>query len=200
MIRIIIVEDQTLVRGALATLLDLEDDITVVGQARDGAEALPLALDVAPDVIVTDIEMPGLTGIELARRLRAAGGRARILIVTTFARPGYLKRAMEAGVTGYVLKDAPSDTLADAVRAVAGGQVVVAGELAEAAWTTPDPLTQREREVLRLAEAGKTNKQIGESLNLSPGTVRNYLAEAANKLGAANRIEAFRIARESGWL
>lgn len=200
MIRVLIAEDQSLLRGALATLLDLEDDIEVVGSACDGMEALSLLAKKDIDVLVTDIEMPSLTGIELAERVRKEYQSIRVLIVTTFARPGYLQRAMSAGVKGYVLKDAPSEELADAVRSVAAGKVCVSNDLTEAAWVAPDPLNDRERQILRLAEAGKTNKEIGVSLNLSSGTVRNYLAEATQKLGVANRIEAFRIARENGWL
>ncbi len=200
MIRVLIAEDQTLLRGALATLLALEPDIDVVGQAADGEQALLLARDLAPDLLVTDIEMPGLTGLELAQAVRDEALALRVMIVTTFARPGYLRRALQAGVRGYVLKDAPSEELADAVRAVAAGQTAIAPGLAEAAWDAGQPLTDRERQVLRLAEAGKTNKDIAVDLSLSPGTVRNYLADAAQKLGASNRIEAFRIAREQGWL
>lgn len=200
MIRVLIAEDQTLLRGALATLLALEPDIDVVGQAADGEQALLLARDLAPDLLVTDIEMPGLTGLELAQAVRDEALGLRVMIVTTFARPGYLRRALQAGVRGYVLKDAPSEELADAVRAVAAGQTAIAPGLAEAAWNAGQPLTDRERQVLRLAEAGKTNKDIAVDLSLSPGTVRNYLADAAQKLGASNRIEAFRIAREQGWL
>ncbi len=199
-LRIVIAEDQALLRGALATLLGLEPDIEVVAEASNGEQALALVQRVAPDVLVTDIEMPGLTGIELAEQLQAADSRTRVLIVTTFARPGYLQRARTAGVTGYILKDAPSDELADAVRKVAAGGLSISAELSESAWTSPDPLSNRERQILRLVEAGKMNKQISAELNLSPGTVRNYLAEAAQKLGASNRIEAFQIARENGWL
>jgi len=144
--------------------------------------------------------MPGLGGLELAAQVQAAGLATRVLIVTTFARPGYLRRALEAGVRGYLLKDQPSDQLAAAVRTVAAGGRVVAPELAEAAWAAPDPLSERERQVLRLAEQGATNKDIAEALALSPGTVRNYLHEAAQKLGADNRVEATRIARANGWL
>lgn len=199
-IRIVIAEDQSLLRGALATLLSLEDDIEVIAEARDGEEALDLVKRLTPDVLVTDIEMPRLTGIELAERLGRENSATRVLIVTTFARPGYLQRARTAGVTGYILKDAPSDELADAVRKVSAGGLAIAADLAESAWTSPDPLTDRERQILRFVEAGKMNKQISVELNLSPGTVRNYLAEATQKLGATNRIEAFQIARENGWL
>lgn len=200
MIRIILAEDQSLLRGALATLLGLESDISVIAQAENGVEALELVGRLAPDVLVTDIEMPGLTGIELAEKIALSESETRILIVTTFARSGYLKRAMDAGVTGYVLKDTPSDELADAVRKVNNGQRVVAADLVEAAWSSPDPLTNRERQILRLVEDGRQNKEIAAELNLTSGTVRNYLAEAMSKLGASNRVEAFRSARQNGWL
>jgi len=200
MIRIVIAEDQSLLRGALSTLLSLENDIEVVAQASDGIAALRYVQEYKPDVLVTDIEMPNLTGIDLAKAVKESGSDASVLIVTTFARPGYLDRARQAGVTGYVLKDAPSDELALAVRRVAAGEVVIERDLIESAWAMPDPLTERERDILRLAEAGKSNKEIARDLELSPGTVRNYLAEATQKLRATNRIEAFRIARENGWL
>lgn len=200
MIRIILAEDQSLLRGALATLLDLESDISVIAQAEDGVQALELVGRLEPDVLVTDIEMPGLTGIELAEKIAQSESKTRILIVTTFARSGYLKRAMDAGVIGYVLKDTPSDELADAVRKVNNGQRVVATDLVEAAWSSPDPLSNRERQILRLVEDGKQNKEIATELSLSTGTVRNYLAEAMSKLGASNRVEAFRSARQNGWL
>jgi two-component system, NarL family, response regulator DesR len=201
MIRIIIAEDQALVLGALAALLALESDIQVVGRAADGARALELSLELRPDVLVTDVEMPGLSGIEVASRLQAARSPVRVLVVTTFGRAGYLRRALEAGVRGYLLKDAPSAELAAAVRAVAAGRKAIAPELAEAVWHAPaDPLTERERAVLRLAEEGRSNQAIASVLGLSAGTVRNYLSEAAQKLGAANRTEAGRIARSNGWL
>ena len=200
MISIVIAEDQSLLRGALAALLTLEPDIELLAQAQDGEEAVRLVGELKPDVLVTDIEMPGMTGIEASETLRQSGSDTRVLIVTTFARPGYLQRALQAGVLGYVLKDAPSEELADAVRRVARGQRAIASELAESAWSAPVVLTDREREILRLVEEGKSNKEIARRLTLSPGTVRNYLAEATQKLGAANRIEAFQIARENGWL
>ena len=200
MISIVIAEDQSLLRGALAALLTLEPDIELLGQAQDGEEAVRLVGELKPDVLVTDIEMPGLTGIEASEALRQAGSSTRVLIVTTFARPGYLQRALQAGVLGYVLKDAPSEELADAVRRVAQGQRAIAAELAESAWSAPVMLTARERDILKLVEEGRSNKEIARTLNLSPGTVRNYLADATQKLGAANRIEAFQIARENGWL
>jgi len=200
MIRIVIAEDQLLLRGALASLLSLEDDIEVVGEANNGREALDLVKLHRPDVLVTDIEMPEYSGIEVAQKLKRNASKTRILIVTTFARSGYLQRARDAGVTGYILKDTSSDELSQAVRTVAKGGTVITPELSQAAWAVPDPLSDRERQILRFVEAGKTNKQISAALNLTPGTVRNYLAEAAYKLDASNRIEAFRTARENGWL
>ena len=190
-----------MVRGALATLLSLEDDIEVVGRAGDGEVAWRLVSEALPDVLVTDIEMPQLDGLDVAARIKAAGLATRVLIVTTFGRPGYLRRALDAGVRGYLLKDGPSDRLADAVRALVAGRRVIAPELADLAWDAPsNPLNEREREVLRWAEAGLGNKEIGRKLGLSPGTVRNYLSEAAQKMNASNRIEAGRAARLAGWL
>lgn len=201
MIRVVIAEDQKMVLGALSALLEMEGDIQVVGRAPDGVAALALVRSEKPDVLISDIEMPHLTGIDVAARLKAEGTSTRVLIVTTFGRPGYLRRAMEAGVKGYLLKDGPSSVLAAAVRAIAAGGRAIAPELSESIWDAePDPLTDREREILRLAEEGRSNKDIAEVLDLSPGTVRNYLSEAAQKLGAANRVEAGRIARSNGWL
>ena len=200
MIRIVIAEDQALLRGALGSLLSLEQDMEVIASACDGREAIALVRRHQPDVLVADIEMPLMTGLDVADALRRDNNQTKVLIVTTFGRPGYLQRALQAGVLGYVLKDSPSEDLADAVRKVAAGQRAVAPELAETAWSLPVSLTEREREILRLTEEGRTNKEIARTLHLSPGTVRNYLAEAASKLGAANRIEAFQIARENGWL
>ncbi len=201
MIRVVVAEDQAMVLGALAALLDLEPDLHVIGQAADGLSALSLARDLAPDVLVSDIEMPGATGIEVAAALRDAGAPTRVVIVTTFGRAGYLRRALAAGVRGYLLKDAPSDVLADAVRRVASGGRAIAPELIESTLDLPDdPLSERERAVLRLADEGRSNKEIARMLDLAPGTVRNYLSEAAGKLGAANRVEAGRIARLNGWL
>ncbi len=200
MIRIVIAEDQSLLRGALASLLSLEDDIDVIAEASNGLEALEMVRKHKPDVLLTDIEMPNASGIEVAGSLKTSGLNTKVMIVTTFARPGYLERARAAGVLGYVLKDAPSESLADSLRKVANGELVIEHGLAEAAWASPDPLNDREREILKLVEQGKTNKQIGEELYLSAGTIRNYLADASQKLGSNNRIEASRIARDNGWL
>lgn len=202
--RVVIAEDQAMVRGALAALLELEGDIEVVAQASDGDEALALVKEHEPDVLVTDIEMPGSTGLELAAavaELRQRGELAtKVVILTTFARAGYLRRALDAGAAGYLLKDAPASQLADALRRVHAGGRAVDPELAVEAWGEEDPLTDRERRVLRLAAEGHTTAAIASALGLSEGTVRNYLSEAIGKLGASNRIEAARIAREKGWL
>jgi two-component system, NarL family, response regulator DesR len=199
-IRVLIAEDQAMVLGALAALLDIEIDIAVVGRAHDGEDALRACVQHRPDVLLTDIEMPRMSGLDLAARVRELGLPTHVIILTTFARSGYLRRALEAGASGYLLKDSPADKLADAVRRVHQGGRVIDPELAAESWGAPDPLTDRERQVLRLAEQGLTSLQIAESLQLSEGTVRNYLSEAINKLGASNRIEAARLAREKGWL
>jgi two-component system response regulator DesR len=199
-IRVLLAEDQSMVLGALAALLALEDDIEVVAQAADGAEALRLAEAERPDVVLTDIEMPRMSGLELAAELARRGHPARVVIVTTFARGGYLRRALDAGAAGYLLKDAPAAELAEAVRRVHRGLRAVDPELAAAAWGEADPLTDRERQALRLAGEGLSNAAIAGRLHLSEGTVRNYLSEASSKLGASNRVEAARIARQRGWL
>ena len=201
MIRIVIAEDQALVLGALATLLGLEGDIEIIARVGDGAAALDAVREHKPDILLSDIEMPQMTGLDVAEAIAREGLAARVLIVTTFGRAGYLRRAMDAGVRGYLLKDTPADALAAAIRKVATGGRAIAPELAELAWDAPaNPLTDRERDVLRLADEGRSNKEIARQLDLSPGTVRNYLSEASAKLFAASRIEAGRIAREKGWL
>ncbi len=200
-IRIVMAEDQTMVLGALARLLAFEDDFEIVATAPDGASALDAVQEHRPDILLTDIEMPEMTGIGVAEALRQDGMDVATIIITTYDRGGYLRRALDAGVRGYLLKDSPVDVLAEAIRTVARGGRAIAPELAAAAWESePDPLTERERTILRLAEEGHSNKVIGRMLSLSPGTVRNYLSEAASKLGASSRIEASRIARENGWL
>ena len=201
MIKVVIAEDQALVLGALAALLKLEGDFDVVGTARNGQEALALCASHSPDVVLTDIEMPVMTGLELATVLAGQNSPCKVIIVTTFARAGYLQRALGAGVRGYLLKDAPSETLAAAIRTVHAGGRAIAPELALAAWGgQQDPLSERERQVLRLAGEGRTGAEIAKEIHLSEGTVRNYLSEAISKLNAGNRIEAYRIAREAGWL
>ncbi|MFT3754622.1 MAG: response regulator transcription factor [Pseudoxanthomonas sp.] len=200
MIRILLAEDQAMVRGALAALLGLENDIDVLAAVADGESAWRELQRLQPDVLVTDIEMPGLTGLELAQRIQRHQLPTRVVIVTTFARAGFLRRALEAGVAGYLLKDAPAEKLAEALRQVARGGRAIDPQLAMEAWGEADPLNDRERQVLRLAGEGASAGDIAERLGLSPGTVRNYLSECIGKLGAANRIEASRIARQKGWL
>ena len=200
MIRVVIAEDQAMVAGALAALLGIEHDLDVVGTARNGREALELVRRLTPDVLLTDIEMPEMTGLELAAAVRDEPRPPRVVILTTFARPGYLRRALEAGASGYVLKDAPSRHLAEAIRRVHAGGRAVDPELASEAWTDREPLTDRERQVLRLAGEGRTGSEIADVLHLSEGTVRNYLSEAISKVGGNNRVDAARIARAKGWL
>ena len=199
-IRVVVAEDQAMVLGALVALLGIEKDIEIVGQARDGKEALDLCFKVMPDVLVTDIEMPRITGLEVAASVKKTLPATRIVILTTFARAGYLRRALDAGASGYLLKDAPAEKLADAVRRVHSGLRVIDPELAQEAWGDPDPLSDRERQVLRSAEEGQTSADIAGKLGLSEGTVRNYLSEAISKLGVTNRVEAARLARQKGWL
>lgn len=200
MIRVLLAEDQAMVRGALAALLKLESDLDVVGSFGDGEEAWAAIGRLKPDVVLTDIEMPKLTGLELAQRVRDHALECKVVILTTFARPGYLRRALDAGASGYLLKDAPAEKLADALRKVHRGGRAVDAELALEAWSEADPLNDRERQVLRLAGEGQSAGEIAEQLNLSQGTVRNYLSEAIGKLGVGNRIEAYRLARQKGWL
>lgn len=199
-IRVAIAEDQGMVLGALAALLEIEGDISVVSRSRNGTEALTAVLTHKPDVFITDIEMPEMTGLEVAAELKRRHTPIRVIILTTFARAGYLRRALEAGASGYLLKDMKAEALADAVRRVQQGLRVIDPELATEAWVEPDPLTDRERQVLRLAGDGLASSDIAGQLNLSEGTIRNYLSEVISKLGATNRIEAARIARTKGWL
>ena len=196
----VLAEDQGMVLGAFASLLSLQPDIEVVATAADGLQALDLVDAHRPDVLLTDIEMPHLSGLDVAAKLHERGAGVRVLIVTTFARSGYLRRAMDAGVAGYVLKDAPIDELTDALRRVHAGQRVVDPQLAVAAWDHTDPLTDRERDVLRAARKGATNADIAAQLHLADGTVRNYLSTAMAKLGARNRAQAVTTAEERGWL
>ncbi len=190
-----------MVLGALSALLELEPDISVIATTPNGREALDAVRRLSPDVLVTDIEMPLVTGLEIAASLRTNFPAVRTIILTTFARPGYLRRAMDSGARGYLLKDRPAAELADAVRRVHRGLRVVDPALAAEAWNAElDPLTDRERQILQLAGDGRSSTEIAASLHLSEGTVRNYLSEAIAKLGASNRVDAARIARAKGWL
>ncbi|MFD0767664.1 response regulator transcription factor [Bacillus sp. CGMCC 1.60114] len=200
MIRIIIAEDQRMLRGALGALLDLEDDIEVVGQAENGAEALKLIEALQPDVSIMDIEMPIQSGLDVAETLRKQQSQCRVMILTTFARPGYFERAMKANVHGYLLKDSPSEDLAAAIRNVMNGKREISPELMFGLWQEQNPLTDREKEVLLLAKEGKTANEIAKTLYLSSGTVRNYISDVLTKLDAKNRIEAITIAEEKGWI
>ncbi|WP_425956677.1 response regulator [Xylanimonas sp. McL0601] len=201
MIRLLLADDQALVRGALAALLDLEADLSVVAQVGRGDEVVDAARASGADVALLDVEMPGLDGIAAAAALREQVPGCRALIVTTFGRPGYLRRALDAGASGFVVKDTPAEQLADAVRRVHSGLRVVDPDLAVATLAAGDsPLTDRERAVLRLAEDGRTVAQIARSAFLSEGTVRNYLSAAIGKTGARTRAEAVRLARDNGWL
>jgi two-component system response regulator DesR len=190
-----------MLRGALAALLELEPDITVIAQAANGREALAAARRHLPDVVITDIEMPERTGLELAADLKLCENPAHVIILTTFARPGYLRRALDAGARGYLLKDRPASELAEAIRRVCSGLRAIDPALAAEAWNVdPDPLSDRERRILRSAGDGRSTLEIASELRLSEGTVRNYLSEIIAKLGAANRTDAARIARAKGWL
>ncbi|NES29222.1 response regulator [Micromonospora terminaliae] len=200
-IRLLLADDQALVRGALAALLSLEPDLTVVAEVGRGDEVVPEALRTRPDVALLDVEMPGLDGVAAAAALRTALPGCRVLVVTTFGRPGYLRRAMEAGANGFVVKDTPARQLADAVRRVHAGLRVVDPSLAaETLATGPSPLTERETEVLRTARGGGTVAELAATLHLSEGTVRNHLSAAIGKTGARNRADAVRVAEENGWL
>jgi len=200
-IRLVIADDQALVRGALGALLDLEIDLEVVGLAADGAQALSLVDELAPDVCLMDIQMPGLDGVEATRALRAANPGTRVLIVTTFARPGYLRSALDAGASGFIVKDSPAEKLADAVRRVHLGMRVLDPALAEESlFEGANPLSERERQVLRLAADGRSAAAIAADVFLSAGTVRNHLSAAIGKTGAGNRAQAVRIALDKGWI
>jgi two-component system response regulator DesR len=201
MIRILIAEDQAMVREAIAGLLDLEDDLEVVAQVGRGDEVLEAARASRPDVALLDIEMPGASGLEVLGRLAGQRPDCRILILTTFGRPGYLRRAMEGGAAGFLLKDAPIAELSSAIRrAMAGERVVDPGLAAAALSEGPSPLTRREQEVLLASREHATVAQVALALHLSPGTTRNHLSAIMGKLGAHSRIEAMRIAEEKGWL
>ncbi|HEY2005611.1 MAG TPA: response regulator transcription factor [Solirubrobacteraceae bacterium] len=201
MIRVLIAEDQGMVRGALASLLGLEADIEVVAQVSRGDEVLAAVDAAEPDVALLDIEMPGATGLEAAERLRGARPDCRVLILTTFGRPGYLRRAMEGGASGFLLKDAPADELASAIRRAMAGERIVDPGLAAAALSVGEcPLTPREHEVLSASRQHATVAELAAALYLSPGTVRNHLSSVMQKLDARNRGEAVKLAEEQGWL
>jgi two-component system response regulator DesR len=200
-IRLLVADDQHLVRGALEALLAMEEDFEIVASVADGAAAVRAAVDLRPDVALVDIEMPVMDGIAATREIRASAPGVRVMILTTFGRPGYLRRAMDAGARGFMVKDAPPAQLADAVRQVHGGRTVVDPALAVASLSSgANPLTDREADVLRSAEDGGTVADIARSLNLSEGTVRNYLSASIGKTGSRTRAEAARVARDSGWL
>jgi two-component system response regulator DesR len=200
-VRVLLAEDQAMVRGALSALLSLEDDIEIVAEASRGDEVLPAALDTLPDVALLDIEMPGGDGLEAAAILHERLPSCLVVILTTFGRSGYLKRAMESGAVGFLLKDAPAYELADAIRRAMKGERVVDPALAAAALSEGNnPLTEREREVLAASEGGAMIEDIADELYLSEGTIRNYLSTAIKKLGARNRVEAARLAERKGWL
>ncbi|MBX6748224.1 MAG: response regulator transcription factor [Micromonosporaceae bacterium] len=199
--RLLLADDQALVRGALAALLNLENDLEVVAEVGRGDEVVAVARQVRPDVALLDIEMPGLDGIAATEALRAAVPTCRVLVVTTFGRPGYLSRAMTAGASGFIVKDTPARQLADAVRRVAAGLRVVDPTLAAQTLASGEsPLTARETDVLRAAREGGTIADIAAALGLSEGTVRNHLSAAIGKTGARTRAEAVRLAVEQGWL
>ena len=200
-IRLVIVDDQAMLRGALAALLELEDDLVVVGVAGDGNEAVQVVSDVRPDVCLMDIQMPGMDGIAATQAVREASPETHVLIVTTFARPGYLRGALDAGASGFVVKDAPAEQLADAVRRVHAGLRVVDPALAEVSlFEGANPLSEREQQILRLASDGRSAAAIAAEVFLSAGTVRNNLSSAIGKVGAANRAQAVRIAQDKGWI
>jgi two-component system, NarL family, response regulator DesR len=200
-VRVLLAEDQAMVRGALSALLSMEEDIEIVAEASRGDEVLPAALDAFPDVALLDIEMPGGDGLSAAAQLKVRLPACRVIILTTFGRAGYLKRAMEAGALGFLLKDAPAAELATAIRRVVNGERVVDPGLAASALSEGgNPLTERERDVLAASADGATIGDIASDLYLSEGTVRNYLSTAIKKLGARNRVEAARLAERKGWL
>lgn len=201
MIRVMLAEDQNMVRGALAALLGLEEDLEVVAEAAGGDEAVAVAERVRPDVALLDIEMPGKDGLTAAAEIRAAVPECRVMILTTFGRPGYLRRAMEAGASAFLIKDGPAQELAAVIRRVVAGERVIDPALAAAALSAgPNPLSPRERDVLAAGADGSTIADIAARLHLSEGTVRNYLSSAINKVGVRNRIEAAKAAERNGWL
>ena len=200
MIKVLIAEDQRMLRGALSSLLDLEEDLEIIAQASNGEEALKMIQELKPDVCLMDIEMPIKSGIEVAEELSRVGSACKLIILTTFARPGYFERAVNADVAGYLLKDGSSDDLADSIRNAMKGKREYAPELVHASMKSRNPLSEKERQILRFIEGGKTSREIASTLYLSQGTVRNYTSEIINKLYTRNRIEAVSIAKEKGWI
>lgn len=198
--KVIIAEDQVMLRSALSALLDLEEDIEVVGEASNGAEALKLIGELSPDLCLLDIEMPEMTGLDVAEELQSRRSSCRVVILTTFSRAGYFQKAMRAGVYGFLLKDSPIEELSRALRRVQSGARAISPELSLSFWQIENPLTEREREVLKLLSQGLSVKEISAQLFLSYGTVRNYVSEMLQKLEAKNRIDAIAIAEKMGWL
>lgn len=197
MIRIVIAEDQRMLLGALGSLLDLEEDMEVVGKARNGQEALELVKQLSPDICIMDIEMPVKTGLDAAEELN--GQECKVIILTTFARAGYFERARKAGVSGYLLKDSPSEELANSIRIIMDGRRIYAPELVDLAYENENPLTEREVQVIELIADGKSTKEIADQLYLTNGTVRNYISVILDKLDVGNRIEAIARFKEKGW-
>ncbi|MBO1510672.1 MULTISPECIES: response regulator transcription factor [Metabacillus] len=197
MIRIVIAEDQQMLLGALGSLLNLEDDMEVVGKASNGEEALTLVQQHQPNICIMDIEMPGMTGLEAAEKLKGEG--CKVIILTTFSRSGYFQRALKAGVSGYLLKDSPSEELASSIRSIMSGRRIYAPELMDDVYSEENPLTEREREVLELVADGMNTKEIADQLSIKTGTVRNYISTILEKLDVKNRIEAITQSKEKGW-
>lgn len=197
MTRIVIAEDQQMLLGALGSLLDLEDDMKVVGKAKDGEEALRLVKELQPDICIMDIEMPSKSGLDTAELLK--DDPCKVIILTTFARPGYFERARKAGISGYLLKDSPSEELAHSIRTILEGRKVYAPELIDMVYGNESPLTKREEEVIKLIADGKSTKEIANQLYITNGTVRNYISMILDKLNVTNRIEAVSRFREKGW-
>ncbi|AND39952.1 MULTISPECIES: response regulator transcription factor [Cytobacillus] len=197
MIKIVIAEDQRMVLGALGSLLNLEDDMEVIGKASNGKEAISLVQTLKPDVCIMDIEMPEKSGLEAAEELKGIG--CKVIILTTFARSGYFQRALKAGVRGYLLKDSPSEELASSIRNVVEGKRIYAPELMDDVYGEENPLTDREKEVLELIADGKNTREIADQLSIKTGTVRNYISAILDKLEVTNRIEAITQSKEKGW-
>lgn len=197
MIKIVIAEDQQMLLGALGSLLNLEEDMEVVGKASNGEEAITFVKKHQPDVCIMDIEMPGKSGLEAAEELKGLG--CKVIILTTFARSGYFQRAFKAGVSGYLLKDSPSEELASSIRSIMAGKRIYAPELMDDVYSEGNPLTEREKEVLELVADGKNTKEIADELSLKAGTVRNYISTILDKLEVKNRIEAITQSKEKGW-